>query len=76
MKGALPPSHAPALAGGPSIDASYGRLTATLPVQMYSAMGEGYLQISSALAMLLLVPSVLLSYLIARYLRVENAAAG
>jgi putative spermidine/putrescine transport system permease protein len=50
--------------------------TATLPVQMYAAMGEGYLQISSALAMLLLVPSVLLSYLIARYLRVENAAAG
>ena len=42
--------------------------TATLPVQMYAAMGEGYLQISSALAMLLLVPSVLLSYLIARYL--------
>jgi putative spermidine/putrescine transport system permease protein len=50
--------------------------TATLPVQMYAAMGEGYLQISSALAMLLLVPSVLLSWLIARYLRVENAAAG
>jgi putative spermidine/putrescine transport system permease protein len=43
--------------------------TATLPVQMYSAMGEGYLQISSALAMLLLAPSVLLSYVIARFLR-------
>ena len=50
--------------------------TATLPVQMYAAMGEGYLQISSALAMLLLVPSVLLSYLIARYLRVDAAVAG
>jgi hypothetical protein len=43
---------------------------------MYAAIGEGYLQISSALAMLLLVPSVLLSYLIARHLRVENMTAG
>jgi putative spermidine/putrescine transport system permease protein len=50
--------------------------TATLPVQMYAAMGEGYLQISSALAMLLLMPSVLLSYLIARYLRTDVTAAG
>jgi putative spermidine/putrescine transport system permease protein len=50
--------------------------TATLPVQMYAAMGEGYLQISSALAMLLLAPSVLLSYLIARYLRTDVSAVG
>jgi putative spermidine/putrescine transport system permease protein len=51
-------------------------MIAALPVQMYAAMGEGYLQISSALAMLLLVPSVLLSYLIARYLRVDATMAG
>lgn len=50
--------------------------TATLPVQMYAAMGEGYLQISSALAMLLLAPSVLLAYIIARYLRTDVTAAG
>jgi putative spermidine/putrescine transport system permease protein len=50
--------------------------TATLPVQMYAAIGEGYLQISSALAMLLLLPSVLLSFLIARYLRTDITAAG
>jgi len=50
--------------------------TATLPVQMYAAMGEGYLQISSALAMLLLVPSVALSYLIARFMKVGSHAAG
>ena len=43
--------------------------TATLPVQMFAVMGEGYLQISSALAMLLLVPSLLLSFVIARFLR-------
>lgn len=49
--------------------------TATLPVQMYAAMGEGYLQISSALAMLLL-PSVFVSYLIARFLRTDVTAAG
>lgn len=50
--------------------------TATLPVQMYAAMGEGYLQISSALAMLLLVPSVALSYLIARYMKAGSHAVG
>lgn len=50
--------------------------TATLPVQMYAAMGEGYLQISSALAMLLLVPSIALSYLIARYMKVGAHAGG
>jgi putative spermidine/putrescine transport system permease protein len=50
--------------------------TATLPVQIYSAIGEGYLQISSALAMLLLIPSVLLAFLIARHLRADVVAAG
>ena len=50
--------------------------TATLPVQIYSAIGEGYLQISSALAMLLLIPSVALAFVIARYLRADIVAAG
>jgi putative spermidine/putrescine transport system permease protein len=50
--------------------------TATLPVQMYSAMGEGYMQISSALAMLLLLPSVVISYIIARFLRADITVAG
>jgi putative spermidine/putrescine transport system permease protein len=49
--------------------------TATLPVQMYSAMGEGYLQISSALAMILLLPSIAVSYLIARFLRADISTA-
>jgi putative spermidine/putrescine transport system permease protein len=50
--------------------------TATLPVQIYAAIGEGYLQISSALSMLLLVPSVALAFIIARYLRADIVAAG
>jgi len=50
--------------------------TATLPVQIYTAIGEGYLQISSALAMLLLIPSVALAFVIARYLRADIVAAG
>lgn len=50
--------------------------TATLPVQIYAAIGEGYLQISSALAMLLLIPSVALAFVIARYLRADIVAAG
>jgi putative spermidine/putrescine transport system permease protein len=45
--------------------------TATLPVQMYNAIGEGYVQVSSALAMLLLLPSVVLSYAVARYLKMD-----
>jgi hypothetical protein len=40
MKEALPPSHAPALAGGPSIDVSYGWLTATLPARLHE-LAEG-----------------------------------
>lgn len=50
--------------------------TATLPVQMYGAMGEGYLQISSALAMLLLAPSVLFAYVIARFLKTDFVTTG
>lgn len=50
--------------------------TATLPVQMYGAMGEGYLQVSSALAMLLLLPSLLLSFVLARFLRTDLHMAG
>lgn len=50
--------------------------TATLPVQMYNAIGEGYVQVSSALAMLLLLPSVLLSYVVARYLKTDLTVNG
>ncbi len=50
--------------------------TATLPVQMYGAMGEGYLQVSSALAILLLLPSLLLSAVLARFLRTDLHMTG
>jgi ABC-type spermidine/putrescine transport system permease subunit II len=50
--------------------------TATLPVQMYGAMGEGYLQVSSALAILLLLPSLLLSAVLARFLRTDLHVTG
>ncbi|MBL8669875.1 MAG: ABC transporter permease [Alphaproteobacteria bacterium] len=49
--------------------------TATLPVQMYAAIGEGYFQVSSALAVLLLTPSVLLIYLMVRFARTSLVSA-
>jgi putative spermidine/putrescine transport system permease protein len=46
-----------------------GPTTATLPVQMFSAISEGYIQISAALAIILLVPSLVLAYALARFSR-------
>ncbi len=50
--------------------------TATLPVRIFGAITEGYIQISSALAMLLLVPSLLLIFVMVRYLKAEYLTMG
>jgi len=50
--------------------------TATLPVQIFASIGEGYFQISSALSMLLLLPSVAVIYFMVRFLRTGFLAAG
>ena len=49
--------------------------TATLPVQIFASIGEGYFQISSALSMLLLVPSVAVIYFMVRFLRLDVPSA-
>lgn len=50
--------------------------TATLPVRIFGAITEGYIQISSALAILLLVPSLLLIFVMVRYLKAEYLTMG
>jgi ABC-type spermidine/putrescine transport system permease subunit II len=53
-----------------------GPETATLPVQIFASIGEGYFQISSALSVLLLLPSVLVIYFMVRFLRADFLSAG
>lgn len=50
--------------------------TATLPVQIFASIGEGYFQISSALSVLLLLPSLLVIYFLVKFVRVNVLAAG
>lgn len=50
--------------------------TATLPVRIFGAITEGYIQISSALAIMLLVPSLLLIFALVRYLKAEYLTVG
>lgn len=50
--------------------------TATLPVRIFGAISEGYIQISSALSILLLVPSLILIFFMIRYLRAEYLTMG
>ncbi len=50
--------------------------TATLPVRIFGAITEGYIQISSALAVMLLLPSLLLIFVMVRYLKAEYLTLG
>jgi putative spermidine/putrescine transport system permease protein len=50
--------------------------TATLPVRIFGAITEGYIQISSALAIMLLIPSLLLIFVMVRYLKAEYLTVG
>jgi len=50
--------------------------TATLPVRIYGAIGEGYIQLSSALAMLLLLPSFVLTCVLVRFVKTEYLTMG
>lgn len=50
--------------------------TATLPVRIYGAIGEGFIQLSSALAVLLLLPSFALTALLVRFVKTEYLTMG
>jgi putative spermidine/putrescine transport system permease protein len=55
---------------------TYGPKTVTLPVRTYLAVGEGYWEVTSALSMLLIVPSLVVLYLIQRQVQPEKLVGG
>jgi putative spermidine/putrescine transport system permease protein len=55
---------------------TYGPDTLTLTVQTYLAIGDGFLEVASAISVILLVPSVLLLILIQRQIRPEAILGG
>ena len=55
---------------------TYGPETLTLTVQTYLAIGDGFLEVASAISVILLVPSVFLLILIQRQIRPENILGG
>jgi len=55
---------------------TYGPDTLTLTVQTYLAIGDGFLEVASAISVVLLVPSVILLLLIQRQIRPENILGG
>lgn len=55
---------------------TYGPETLTLTVQTYLAIGDGFLEVASAISVILLVPSVLLLILIQRQIRPEAILGG
>ena len=55
---------------------TYGPKTVTLPVRTYLAVGEGYWEVTSALSMLLIVPSLAVLYLIQRQVQPEKLVGG
>lgn len=55
---------------------TYGPDTLTLTVQTYLAIGDGFLEVASAISVVLLVPSILLLILIQRQIRPEMILGG
>ena len=55
---------------------TYGPHTVTLPVRTYLAVGDGYWEITSAMAVLMVVPSLLILALIQRQVAPEKLVGG
>lgn len=55
---------------------TYGPHTVTLPVRTYLAVGDGYWEITSAMAMLMVVPSLVILTLIQRRAKPEKLVGG
>jgi putative spermidine/putrescine transport system permease protein len=55
---------------------TYGPHTVTLPVRTYLAVGDGYWEITSAMAMLMVVPSLVILALIQRRAKPEKLVGG
>lgn len=55
---------------------TYGKDTVTLPVRTYLAIGEGYWEVTSAMSILLVVPSIAVLFLIQRQVEPEKLVGG
>jgi len=50
--------------------------TITLPVRIYTSIGEGFIQLTSALSVLLLAPSLILIYVMVKKINVKALSSG
>ncbi len=55
---------------------TYGKDTVTLPVRTYIALGEGYWEVTSAMSVILVIPSILVLFLIQRQVAPEKLVGG
>ena len=55
---------------------TYGPKTVTLPVRTYLAVGEGYWEVTSAMSMILVIPSFFVLYMIQREIAPEKLIGG
>jgi putative spermidine/putrescine transport system permease protein len=55
---------------------TYGKDTTTLPVRTYLAIGEGYWEVTSAMSIILVVPSLLVLFMIQRQVAPEKLVGG
>ncbi|MFB0546072.1 MAG: ABC transporter permease, partial [Anaerolineae bacterium] len=55
---------------------TYGPHTVTLPIRTYLAVGEGYWEVTSAMSVVLVVPSLLVLFMIQRQVAPEKLVGG
>jgi putative spermidine/putrescine transport system permease protein len=55
---------------------TYGKDTTTLPVRTYLAIGEGYWEVTSAMSILLVIPSIIMLFMIQRQVAPEKLVGG
>lgn len=55
---------------------TYGKDTITLPVRTYLAIGEGYWEVTSAMSILLVIPSIIVLFMIQRQVAPEKLVGG
>ncbi|MEJ2555829.1 MAG: ABC transporter permease [Anaerolineae bacterium] len=55
---------------------TYGKDTVTLPVRTYLAVGEGYWEVTSAMSIILVIPSIIVLFMIQRQVAPEKLVGG
>jgi len=55
---------------------TYGKDTVTLPVRTYLAIGEGYWEVTSAMSVILVIPSLIVLFLIQKQVAPEKLVGG